>query len=239
MILVQSWAEFLSLVVASQVMAPGAPVLGGGGGAHHMDMRSGESMYSGVTKALASAAMNELCAGLDIPVSSGNLSTLCSDYGVQNGLESALGAFVTFFGRVNRYGTLGSLANALGMGPVQVVLHHDLMETLEHIRKGIDTTKEKLGVESIVSAGPGGNFLMDPLTLRYLRSDEHFYAPCFEQCVGTRDEKTMAQRAHERAEDLMASHEPAVPEDRLEEVHRYVERELSTLKKDGDVGEEG
>jgi len=69
--------------------------------------------------------------------------------------------------------------------------------------------------------------------LRHLRSDEHFYAPCFEQCAGTRDEKIMAQRAYERAEELIASHEPAVPGDRLEEVHRYVERELSKLGGDG------
>ncbi len=228
-ILVQSWAEFLSMVVATQVMEPGAPVLGGGGGAHHMDMRLGESMYSGVSKALASAAMNELCAWLDIPTSSGNLSTLCSSYGVQNGMESALGAFVTFFGRVNRYGSLGSLANACGMSAVQIVLHHDLLEMLERVRRGIDTTDEKLGVESIVSAGPGGDFLTDSLTLRYLRSDEHFYASSFEQCVGTRDEKTMAQRARERAEELMASHKPAVPQDRLEEVRKYVERELTKV----------
>ena len=228
-LLVQSWAEFLSMMVAAQVMAPGVSVLGGGGGAHPMDMRLGESMYSGVTKALASAAMNELCAGFDIPVSSGNLSTLCSNYGVQNGMETALGAFVTFFGRVNRYGSLGSLANACGLSATQIVLHHDLIETLERIRRGIDTAEEKLGVESIVSAGPGGNFLTDSLTLQYLRSDEHFHASSFEQCVGARDEKTMAQRAHERAEELMASHEPAVPGDRLDEVHRYVERELSKL----------
>ena len=225
-LLVQSWAEFLSMTVAAQVMEAGTPVFGGGGGAHHMDMRSGESLYSGVTKALASAAINELCAWLDIPVSSGNLSTLCSNYGVQNGMESALGAFTTFFGRVNRYGSLGSLANACGLSATQIVLHHDLIEMLECTRKGIDTAEERLGVESIVAAGPGGNFLTDSLTLQYLRSGEHFYAPCFEQCVGTQDKETMAQRAYERAEDLIASHEPAVPGDRLEEVHRYVEREL-------------
>ena len=195
-----------------------------------MDMRLGQSMYSGTSKALASAAINELCAWLDIPTSSGNLSTLCSNYGVQNGMESAMGALVTFFSRINSYGSLGSLANACGMSAVQVVLHHDLIEMLEQIRRGIDVTEEKLGVESIVSAGPGGDFLMDPLTLRYLRSDEHFYAGCFEQCAGTKDEKTMAQRAHERAEELIASHKPAVPENRLEEVHRYVERELAKLK---------
>ena len=228
-LVVQSWAEFLSMVVAVQLIKPGAPVVGGGGGAHYMDMRLGESMYSGVSKALASAAINELCAWLDIPTSSGNLSTLCSNYGVQNGMESAMGALVTFFARANRYGGLGSLANACGMSAVQMVLHHDLIEMLERIRRGIDSSEEKLGVESIVSAGPGGDFLTDPLTLRYLRSDEHFYASCFEQCVGTRDEKTMAQRAHERAEDLISSHEPAVPGDRLEQVHRYVETELSKI----------
>ena len=228
-LVVQSWAEFLSMVVAAQLIEPGAPVLGGGGGAHYMDMRLGESMYSGVSKALASAAINELCAWVDIPTCSGNLSTLCSNYGVQNGMESALGALVTFFSRVNRYGSLGSLANACGMSAVQMVLHHDLVEMLERIRRGIDATEEKLGVESIVSAGPGGNFLTDPLTLRYLRSDEHFYPSCFEQCAGAKDEKTMAQRAHERAEDLISSHKPAVPGDRLEDVHRYVERELSKV----------
>lgn len=229
-LLVQSWAEFLAVMVAAQVMDPGSPLMGGGGGAHYLDLRTGESMYSGLSKALASAAMNELCAGFDLPVSTGNLSTLCSNYGVQNGLESALGAFATFFGRANNYGSLGSLANACGMSAVQIVLHHDLIEMLERFRRGIDLTEEKLAVESIISTGPRGDFLMDPLTLKYLRSDEHFYAACFEQCSGTQDRKTMAERAHERAEELIASHRPAVPQDRLEEAHRYVERELSRLR---------
>jgi trimethylamine--corrinoid protein Co-methyltransferase len=229
-IVVQSWAEFLAMVVAAQVIEPGAPVVGGGGGAHHLDMQSGESIYSGISKSLASAAMNELCAGQDLPVATGNLSTLCSNYGVQNGLESALGAFATFFGRANNYGSFGSLANACGMSAVQIVLHHDLIEMLERFRRGIDTSAEKLAVESILATGPRGDFLMDPLTLKYLRSDEHFFAPCFEQCAGTQDEKTMAERAHARAEELIATHQPAVPEDRLEEVHRYVERELARLR---------
>jgi len=50
-LLVQSWAEFLAMVVAAQVIQPGAPVMGGGGGAHFADLRTGESMYSGMSKA--------------------------------------------------------------------------------------------------------------------------------------------------------------------------------------------
>jgi len=194
-----------------------------------MDMRSGESMYSGLSKALASAAMAELCEWLDLPVHAGNFSTLCSNYGVQNGIETTLGVFATFFSRVNNFGSFGSLANACGMSATQIVLHHELAEMLERFRKGIDVSEETLAVESILAVGPRGNFLVDPLTLKYLRSDEHLYTPSFEQCAGTEDQMTMAERAWERTEALIASHQPAVPADRLAEVHRYVERELAAL----------
>jgi trimethylamine--corrinoid protein Co-methyltransferase len=225
-LLAQSWAEFLALVVAAQVIAPGAAVLGGGGGAHHMDPRTGGSLYSGWPKALASAAMNELCAGFGIPVHSGNLSTLVSNYGVQNGMESALGAFATFFAPSQGFGSLGSLANACGMSAAQIVLHHDLIEMLERFRRGIDVTDEKLSVAAIAAVGPRGDFLEDELTLKYLRSDEHFFASSFEQCAGAADLTTMVERAQQRAEQLMATHRPAVPAERLAEVARYVEREL-------------
>ena len=232
-LVVQSWAESLAGLVAAQVMAPGAPVEGGGGGAHPMHMGTGESLYGGISKALASAALAELCAWLDLPTHSGNFTTLCANYGVQNGMESALGVFATFFSRVNSFGSFGSLANACGVSATQIVLHHDLAETLERFRRGIDLSEEKLAVESVIAAGPHGHFLEDPLTLKYLRSDEHFFASCFEQCAGTRDEKTMAERAYERAEDLIASHTPAVPEGRVEDVHRFVERELAALGANG------
>ena len=228
-LVVQSWAEFLAMAVAAQVIKPGSGLAGGGGGAHPIDMTSGASLYSGVSKALASTAMAELCAWFDIPVISGNLSTLCSTYGVQNGMESAVGAFGTFFSRVNRYGSMGSLANALGMSATQMVLHHDLVEMLESFRAGITVTDETLAVESIATGAREGNFMTDPLTLKYLRSGEHFFPPSFEVCPGTADVSTMAARAHERAEDLIASHCPAVPEDRLEDVQKYVAKELAAL----------
>ena len=229
-LVVQSWAEQLAMMVAAQVIEPGTPLEGGGGGAHPLDMSSGGSLYSGVSKALASAAMAELNAWLDIPVHSGNLSTLCANYGVQNGMESAVGALSTFFSRVNCYGSLGSMGNALGMSATQMVLHHDLIEILERFRRGIEVTDETLAVESILNAGPGGDFMTDPLTVKYLRAGEHFFPAGHEIFAGAPESSTMASRAHERTENLIVSHRPDVPEDRLEDVHKYVAKELAALQ---------
>jgi len=229
-LLVQSWAEYLAMLTATQVIEPGTAAIGGGGGAHVMDMATGESLYSGVVKHMVSAAQNELSEWLDLPTLTGNYTALCSRFDVQDGLESMMGVFATFFSRGNIFTGMGSIANACGMGPVQIVIHHDLTEMLERFRRGIDVTEEKLAVESIVSAGPRGQFLDDALTLKYLRTAEHFYASCYERCAGGQDVKSMAERAHEKAEALIASHKPAVPEERVEEVHRYVERELARLK---------
>jgi trimethylamine--corrinoid protein Co-methyltransferase len=195
-----------------------------------MDMMTGESLYSGVSKALAAAAANELAAWQGLSIATGNYTTLCSNFGVQNGMEHAFGVLSTFFAPGHCWHGMGSVANACGMSPVQIVIDHDLTEVALRLQRGIDITDETLALESIVSVGPRGNFLADPLTLKYLRSDEHFFPSSYERCAGGQDVKTMAQRAHERAEDLIANHKPAVPQDRLQEVRRYVERELSRAK---------
>jgi len=223
---VLSWAECLAVLVAVQVLRPGEPVCISSGG-HEMDMQSGASLYSGPVKDLSTAAIMELCEVFDLSSADGNYSTLCSNYGFQNGLESMMGVLIPFFARNQLAGGMGSLANACGMSAVQIVLHHDLTEMLDRVACGIDTSDERLSVDPIVSVGPGGEFLTEEATLELLRTEEHFFPPSYERCVGGEDRETMAQRAHERAEELIHSHSPAVPQDRLEEVRKYIAAQTS------------
>lgn len=92
---------------------------------------------------------------------------------------------------------------------------------------GVDVTDEKLAVESIINAGPGGQFMTDPLTIKYLRGGEHYPEDSFVVCDPGEDKDSILHRLHERAEEIVASHQPAVPEDRLEEVRRYVADECA------------
>jgi trimethylamine:corrinoid methyltransferase-like protein len=73
-------------------------------------------------------------------------------------------------------------------------------------------TDERLALDSIAAAGPGGNFLTDPLTLRLLRSDEFFASRHLDLSGGYAPEAAgMYEMAHRDVERLVAEHRPAVP----------------------------
>jgi trimethylamine--corrinoid protein Co-methyltransferase len=216
-------AEVLFFVVATQVIQPGAPVMVAAGG-HSVDMMTGYFLYAGPVKDLLHGAAIDMAAYHKLPCTAGLFSTFVSRYDVQNGYDTALGIVLNFFAKNHIYGGMGSIANATGVGAEQIILHHDLIDALERMAEGIDVTDEKLAVESIIAAGPGGNFLMDDLTLKYLRLEEHYERGSFVRCAPAQDRQGMVEWAHDMVQNIIRSHQPAVPEDRLEEVRRYVRK---------------
>jgi trimethylamine--corrinoid protein Co-methyltransferase len=221
--LVQSVAEILLQLVVGQVIRPGAafaPIVGGAG----MDMRSGNCLYGGPVKDVLHVAAIEMIEHLDLPSTAGFLGTICANYGLQNGVESAFSAMLGYPLRNHVMFGMGSLANACGVGTEQIVLHHDLVDLLEWYAAGINTATERLSIGAQLRIGPDGDYLCDPTTLELLRSAEHFAHPDFVACRGGGDQTTLLENLHARAEQLIAEHRPAVPEDRLERVREYLRR---------------
>ena len=81
-------------------------------------------------------------------------------------------------------------------------------------------------IQSIERVGPGGNFLEDKETLKLLRSGEHFYGGSFIRANPGPLKKTMLKRAHERVEDILAKHRPAVNPDKIKKVQEYIQDRL-------------
>ena len=67
---------------------------------------------------------------------------------------------------------LGSCYNANGMSSEMMVIQAEWLKAAKYLSRGIRTDYFDEGIESIKEQGPGGNFLMDDLTLKLLRSDE-------------------------------------------------------------------
>jgi trimethylamine:corrinoid methyltransferase-like protein len=122
-------------------------------------------------------------------------------------------------------GAIGSIANATGVSPEQILLDHNLIELAEWYARGIDFSNDKLAVDSIMSAGPRGNFLTDTMTLELLRTDEHFYAPQSVRAAAGQDSITFADSLHEKAEELINTHKPVVPEYKLNKALEFLRRE--------------
>lgn len=222
-------AENLFLITLTQLLSAGAPVLYGAGPSL-TDLRSGYDIYYNADKMLWKTALVQMGKFYGLPITGETGGTLVGRHDIQAGIECALLMFPSIVCGQNMMGGLGSCYNAVGLSAEMMVIQADLAGLLMRLTEGMDTSDEMLGLESILRAGPGGHFLEDPLTLKMLRSGEFFTAGVFDRLGehgAGRPEESMLARAHARVEEILATHEPALPGHIIEDIHRWASRRLA------------
>ena len=221
-------AETVFFVALTQLLNPGTPVICWSGQSV-TDMRTGRDVYYGGDKMLWQIATGQMARFYGLPVRSECGGTIVGRYDVQSGMENALLMLGAIGGSAHWMGGLGSCYNAVGMSAEMIVIQADLAQLLERIRAGIDTSDDMMAYNAIVEVGPGGNFLLDPLTLQNLRSSEFFAGEVFDRLgeASLNDVKdSMLVRAHERVEALLATHGPTVPERIIEGIQQWSTQRL-------------
>ena len=104
------------------------------------------------------------------------------------------------------------------------------LASAQYLRRGIRTDDLRLGAENIERAGPGGNFLMDDLTLRFLRSDEFFSHELLDYTGGSESHApSLLARAHRRVEQIAANARSPHSEAVQERIRRYFADEYRKL----------
>ena len=226
--LVTGVAETLFLLVAVQSVRKGATFVVGMGG-HSIDMKTGNVIYGGPIKGILHIGGMEMAEYLNLPSNCGVFSSLSPNYGIQNGIESALSAAFTYFCKNHIMGGMGSLGNACGVSAEQILIHHDMVMTLKRYDEGIKVNKETLGLKSIEKVGIRGSYLADDLTIKYLRTGEHYLPEFCEVYRPGWDKVTMMEKVHKRVEEIIASHKPEVNQDRIELVNNYVNNKVKEV----------
>jgi len=84
-----------------------------------------------------------------------------------------------------------------------VVIDHDIWEMAQRLVTEIEVNDDTLAYETIASVGPGGSYLAEPHTRRFVRSGEHYYGGSFSHSCRAGEEHTMLARAHQRVEDIL------------------------------------
>jgi len=220
-------AENLALITMVQCVQEGGPVIMGGA-AGPMDPRSGRLAYGAPERSLLIAANNQIQRFYGLPTHAASIATNNWEPDIQTGVERMLIVFVRKMMRPNIWGGAGGLCSGKTVSLEQMVIDEHILHMVDRFMQGVDTSEEMWATEDIARTGPGGSFMVDPLTLRLMRSGEHLVSPL----VNMEEERgaSMLERAHQRVLDVLARHQSPVPEPVVQELHRYVEeRSKQTL----------
>lgn len=211
-------------LVLSQLKREGAPFIMPGWGGSMLDMRTTVMPYADPEKrALAPDFVHYL--GLPMFALAG-----CSDSKLvdqQAAIEAALTLMSDALAGSHIVHDLGYLESGLSGSLVQLVICDEILNWLRHFVAGVEINDETLALDLIDQVGPDGQFLDSEHTARHFR--ERWYPQLFDrnnyESWLKRGGKTLAERAAERVQRILAEHQPKpLPADVARAVHAVVER---------------
>jgi trimethylamine--corrinoid protein Co-methyltransferase len=203
-------AELLAGITLAQIVSPGTPVIYGSTSTN-TDMKTGALAIGSPENALIATAVTQLARFYGLPSRGGGALTDSHSPDARAGYESmqnllaAVNSGADFV--LHAAGILGSF---ISFSFEKFVIDDEMCGMVRRYRRGIAVTPETLAYEVIKQVGPGGNFLMEPHTLKRCRTE--FWQPT----IGDREgiEKWIASgrpdevdRARRRWQELLAEHE--------------------------------
>jgi len=132
----------------------------------------------------------------------------------------------------------GMLDSGLIFSYAQLVIDNDIFKMIRKVMQGMQVDDENLAVDIIKSVGPGGDFLLQDHTMKYMRT-----LPSAPKMIERNNRENwlaaggqdLAQRAAERAADLLANHQPlalkAAEKSALRAIVEESEEEVQAMKR--------
>jgi trimethylamine--corrinoid protein Co-methyltransferase len=211
-------------LVLSQLKREGAPYVMAGWGSNGLDMRTMIQPYADPDKRGVAQAMGHFY-GLPMFGLGGCSDSQCLDQ--QAGIEAALTLMVTALSGSHIVHDVGYLESGMCYSLAQLVICDEILGWLEHCLGEVDVSDEALAVDLIDEIGPDGQYLDHQHTAAHYR--ERWYPTVFSR--DTHDNwlakggKTLAQRAAQRVEEILAEHKPEpLPGDVAQEIKGVVRR---------------
>lgn len=218
-------AEHLAAVVLLQLYQPGAPVTLASY-PHLMDVRNAGLCIGAVEIGLLGAALAQISRRYAIPSHPEFPITDSKCLDEQSALEKAMTVVLLAEAGANLISNGGALETEKMWSPVQLVIDNEINGMVGRVREGIAVTEETLALDVIEEIGHAGNYLESMHTLRLWRKEQ--FLPHLADRQGyeswvANGAKDMADRARERALELMRTHQvPPLPEEQERELARIV-----------------
>jgi len=203
-------AESLFGLVIHQLRKPGAPFIFGMGPVK-IDMSTLQALYNSAEYYTTILGICEMAKWLDLPNwgYAGSSDSHVPD--AQAGMDAAELTLLSMQAGSNLNHDIGYLAFGL-IGALELVVMTDEIVSLNRrTLEGIDVNPDTLGFDVIAKVGPGGNFLREKHTAKYVRSQQ--WMPTILNRKTRENWKAdgspdLWERARRRALGILADHKP-------------------------------
>jgi trimethylamine--corrinoid protein Co-methyltransferase len=217
--IVQHTAECLSGLTIHQLAKPGAPIVWGGAPAI-FDMRKGTTPLGSVETAMIDAAYTQIGKFVGLPTHTYLCASDAKVIDAQAGLESGISAIIGALAGVNMISGAGMLDFLACFSLEKLVIDAEIVAMAKRLLSGIDTAMfEGINFK--------GDFLKQKVTRDLFSKQQYLPSIVLDRDTvrgwhqdGNLD--TLA-RAKNQVKQLLSQYEvPALPEDKLEELHKLV-----------------
>ncbi|MBN1178276.1 MAG: trimethylamine methyltransferase family protein [Anaerolineae bacterium] len=208
---VQHAAENLSGITIHQLTNPGAPIVWGGSPAA-FDMRTGTTPMGAIETMMIDCSYAEVGKHLGLPTHAYLGMSDAKMVDTQCGFESGMGAILGALTGINMISGPGMMDFESCFSLEKLVIDAEIVGMAKRLVAGVTPRETPIAVDLIRQVGHAGNFLATPHTRRWFR--EELFIPSavvdrdFRRDWERKGGKSTLQRAHERAETLIAAYQP-------------------------------
>nr|NIS62766.1 hypothetical protein [Pseudomonadota bacterium] len=210
--LVQHTAECLSGVIIGQAANPSAPMIWGGSPGV-LDMRTGTTPMGSIETMMMDTAYAQIGKYLHLPTHAymGLSDSKLIDF--QGGFESGIGAILAGLAGINVVSGAGMLNFENCQSIEKLILDNELCGMAYRLIDGISQRNESIALDLFRALSESGyNFLSHDDTLQWYREEQYIPGAVVDRHsgeLGSLSEKpSAADRAHERAKELLAKDDP-------------------------------
>ncbi|MBM3144142.1 MAG: hypothetical protein FJ010_04060 [Chloroflexi bacterium] len=226
--------EFLAGVVISQLAHPGAP-LQYAARPMAMDMRTGFSLAGSVELGIMATAGAQMAHFYHVPVSLHGPWSDSMTHDGQSVLERMYMNLMAALAGANVLVGAGMMQQSLVISHEQLVIDDEINRIAFRVVEGFEVDEERLAAEVIDRVGPGGNFVADMHTYKFLRSERYETDLLYRNSRVAWEEggaTTLLDRAKDKARTILKEHQPnPLPEDLSKELDKFVSKALKSLEK--------
>jgi len=229
---VQNNAEVLAGIAIFQLYKPGTPVIYGSAGGV-LDMTTTAFCVGSPEGALQNGACAEMAKYYGIPSLISTCATEAKEPDIQCGREKAFNIAITMMLGSDLVCGVGLIDTANLYYPELLILDEDFIGNARRIADGMRGGIDNALTDVLMEVGPGGNFISEESTIKYLRNGEHYFPKVKQRQsyeAWSTEGETIRTYARKKAEEIINAPGKSYLSDeavaKLEEILAEAEKEL-------------